>query len=155
MRSKPAPSPVLIVSPTTYSEYGLNESLQVGKKRKSNSLDEVRNAQKLDTVVDGKFPNDRDSEFIFSKVIGSELSHGSRDDLYSRCRMNFLDDILQTEAPQFVDLGLLAINKLNESGVLGTTVTRIQKSMYGFHWTDPDHVFGKAKAVGMSVARSD
>ena len=25
----------------------------------------------------------------------------------------------------------------------------------GFHWSDPDHVFGEASAVRMSVASSD
>ena len=77
IRSKPDPSPVLILSPTISPDFGLSDSFQVGKKLQSTSLDEVRNAQKLDTTVDRKFPNDRDSASVFSKVIIRELSHGS------------------------------------------------------------------------------
>ena len=60
-----------------------------------------------------------------------------------------------TEASQFVDLGILAINILNESGVLGTPNNNIQRPMDWYHWTSPDHVFCEATAVVMSAARSD
>ena len=69
--------------------------------------------------------------------------------------MNLLSNVVQNEAPQFVDLGILAIKKLNKSGVLGTTATIIRRPTDGSHWTDLDHVFGEATAVGMSAARSD
>ena len=59
IRYKPAPYPVLTRIPTIYPACGISGSLQVGMKRQSTSTDEVRNAQKLDTVVDGNFPNDR------------------------------------------------------------------------------------------------
>ena len=52
---KPVPPSVLIGIPTIYPACGISESLQVGKKRKTTSTDKVRKAQKLDTVVDGKF----------------------------------------------------------------------------------------------------
>ena len=125
IRSKPAPSPILIGSPTISPDCGIGGILQVGKKRQSTSPDKVSNAQKLDTVVDGKLSNDRGSATIVIKVIGRKLSRSSRNDLYSRCRMKFSSNIVQTEAPQFVDLGLLAINTFNESDVLGTTDTSI------------------------------
>ena len=125
VRSKPYPSPVLVLSLTISPACGISGSLQVERKQQSTSPDEVRNSQKLDTVVDGKLPDDRDSASVFSKVISRELSHGSRDDLYLRCRMNFLINVVQKEAPQFVYLGLPAINTLDEIGFLGTPVTRI------------------------------
>ena len=37
-----------------------------------------RNTQKLDAVVDGKFPDDLYSASIFSKLIGNKLSDGIR-----------------------------------------------------------------------------
>ena len=83
------------------------------------------NTQKLDAVVDGKLPDDLDSASIFSKIIGQIISDGSRYDLYSRFRMKFTVNIFQTQAQHFMDLGLLAINKLNESVVFGTTATSI------------------------------
>ena len=81
VRSKPAPSPVLIRSPTMFPVCFLIGSLQVGKKWQSTSPYEVRNTQKLDTAVDRKLPDDWDSVFFFNKVIGREISHGSSDNL--------------------------------------------------------------------------
>ena len=54
-----------------------------------------------------------------------------------------------------MDLGLLPVNTLNELGILGTTATRIIRPMDGSHWSVPDHLFGRATAAGISVARSD
>ena len=125
VRSNPDPSPVLIVSGTTFPPCGLSWSLQVVKKRKSTSSAVIRNAQTSDAVVDSNLLDDQDSASIFSKVIGHKLSNGSSDDLYLRCRMNFARNVFQTEAPKFVDLGLPTINTLNESGVFGTLFTKI------------------------------
>ena len=72
----------------------------------------IRNAQKLDAVVDGKFPDDQDCAPVFSKVVGHKLSHGSSNKVYLRCRMNFSSNIVKTKAPQFVDLGFTDINEL-------------------------------------------
>ena len=69
--------------------------------------------------------------------------------------MNFLSNFVQTLAPQFVDLGLLSITILNESGALGTPVTRIRRPTDGYNWSAPGHVFGGATAVGMSAEKSD
>ena len=79
----------------------------------------------MDAVVDGKLPDDLDSASIFSNVIGHKISDGSRYDLYLQCTMNFAGDVLQNQAPQFMYLGLLAINTLIESGVVGTPAARI------------------------------
>ena len=97
--SKPAPSQVLIGSPTISPSCGIIESLQVGNKQQSTSLDEVRNTQKLDTSVDIKLPDDRDYAYIPSKVIGSDPPHDSSDNLYLRCWKNFSSNVVQTEAP--------------------------------------------------------
>ena len=88
--SKRSPSPILIGSTTIYPACVISGRLKVGNKRQSTSPDEVRNAQNVDTVVDGKLPNNRDYASVFGKVIGCKLSHGSIDDLYPRYRMNFL-----------------------------------------------------------------
>ena len=109
----------------------------------------------MDAVVDGNLPDDRYSASFFRKLIGHKISHGSSDDLYLRCRMNFLSNVVQTEAPQSVDLGIPAINTLNENGVFGTPSTRIRSPTYGSHWAVPDHVFGEVTAFGISAARSD
>ena len=145
----------MIGSPTASPDCGLSGSLHLGNKRQSTSQEKIRNAQKLDTAVDKNFPDDKDSASVFGNVIGRELFHGSSNGLYLRCRMNFSSHIIQTEAPQFVDLGLPAVNTSNKFGILGTLATRIRMLEDGSHWSAPDHVFGEATAVIMSVARSD
>ena len=83
------------------------------------------NTQNLDAVVDGKFPNDLDYASIFSKSISHKLSDSYSNDLYSRCRINFANDSVQTQALNFMDLGIPAISILNKSGVLSTPATSI------------------------------
>ena len=115
--------PVLIggigVSPSS----GHSGILQVFNKRKSTVSEKIGDTLKLDTFVDRKFPDDKDSASIFSKVIGCELSHGSISDLYSRCQMDFASNVVQTETKYFVELGLQAVNTSNDIGILGTSLT--------------------------------
>ena len=113
------------------------------------------NDQKLDTSIDRNLPDDQDYASISRKVISLELSHGSSTDLYSRCPMEFASNVVQTKAPQFVDLGLPAVNISDEFSILGTPVTRIIRPTDGSHWSAPDHVFGEETVVGMSAARLD
>ena len=107
----------------------------------------------MDAVVNGKLPNGLDSASIFSKVVGHKLSDGSIDDLYLRYRMNFVGDVIQTQTPQFMDLGLSTINALDESSVLSTPAIRIQRPMYESHWSAPYYFFGEATSVGISEAK--
>ena len=79
---------------------------------------------------------------------------GSSRDLYTRCRMNFADDTVQTHTSQFINLGFLTINALDEICALSTPATRIQQPMGAAHWSALDHVFGEASAVEMSAAKS-
>ena len=146
---------VLLGRPTVSPSCGISGRSQVGKTRESTSQDEIRNAQKLDTAVDIKLPDDWYSESVFIKVIGRELSHISNDDLYLRCWMNFLSNVVQTEAPQFVIFGIPAFNTSNEFIILRTPATRFKMPMGRYHWSASDRVFGKATLVRMSAARSD
>ena len=68
--------------------------------------------------------------------------------------MKFLSNVVQTEAPQFVDLGLLTINTSNDLSLLVTPATRIRRPTDGYHWSMTDRVFGEATSVIMNVARS-
>ena len=69
--------------------------------------------------------------------------------------MNFVADLFQTQAPQFMDIGLLTINALDESSGLGTPATRIQRPTDGAHWSAPNHNFGETIAIGVSDTKSD
>ena len=109
----------------------------------------------MDISVDIKLPDDWDSESIFRKVIVSELFHGSNSDIYLHFRIDYVSIVVQTEAPQFVDLGLLDVNTLDEFSILCNPTTRIIRSMDVFHMSALNHVFGEATMVGINVARSD
>ena len=69
--------------------------------------------------------------------------------------MNFVADVVQTQAPQFMDLGLSPINTLNENDVPSTPANRILWLTYGSHWSAPDHVFGEATSIVTSASNSD
>ena len=85
---------------------------------------------KLDTYVDRKLSDGRDSASIFSKVIGRELSHGSIANLYLRHWMDFVSNVVQIEASHFVDLGIPVVNISDEVNILGTPTTGIRRLMY-------------------------
>ena len=146
-----APSTLLVGIVSTSPTCGLSRSLQVDKKRKYMSPGLGRNTQKLDAVIDGKFLDDLDSASILSKVICHKLSDSISGDLYLRCRTNFTNYPVQTQAPNFMDLGILYINTLNESSVLGNFASSIQNPTEIYHLSAPDNIFGEATAVGMST----
>ena len=73
------PSPVLIRKIATPPSCGLSASQQVANKQQSTSPASVQHTQKLDAVVDRKFPDDLDSASIFIKLIGHKtLQHLER-----------------------------------------------------------------------------
>ena len=129
-------------------------SQQVANKRQSTSPGLVVQTQKLNAVLDVKLPDDLDSAYIFSKLISHKLSHTSSSDLYTRCRMNLAADPIQTQTPQFMDMGFLTINALGESSGISTPATRIRRSPDSAHWSAPNLVFGETTAVGVSEAKS-
>ena len=67
--------------------------------------------------------------------------------------MNLTEDPVQTQTPQFVDLGISAINALDEGSGLSPPATRIQSPMYGDYLSAPNHIFGETTAVRVSKAK--
>ena len=107
LRSPRGNSPVLIVSiavPPTRGRSGISDILN---KWQYISPSISRNTQKFDTSVDGNLADDGDSTYIFGKVLGQELPDSISYDIYSRCRKDFTSNIVSTEAPNLVNLGLL------------------------------------------------
>ena len=119
------PSPVLIGIVATPPPCGLNARRQVENKRQSTSTALDGHTPKLDAVFDGKLPDDLDSASIFSKVICHKLSDSSSGDIYLRCRIDFASYPVQTQTPQFMDMGFSTINALDKSSGHSTPTTRI------------------------------
>ena len=99
------------------------------------------------------FSENGDSTSIFLKIIGRGLSHSSSSNLYLRCQVDFASNTVGTKAPHFVDFGLPAVNASDEVNIFGTPNTRTRRPIDGSHWSDPDHVSGKATSVGISATR--
>ena len=131
IRSPQANSPVLIggisVSPTR----GNSGILEVLNKRQSTSQSSSSNTQNFDTSVDRKLANDGYSTSIFSKIISRELSHSPSADFYFWCCMDFTNKAVGTEAQNFVDLEILAVNALDEFNTFSTPATRIRGKTEG------------------------
>ena len=99
---------------------GLNMIQEVGNERQSTFPGLVRQSQKLDAVVDRKLSNDWDLTSISIKEIGDKISEGSSWDLYMHSRIKFASDFVQTHILQFLDMGFLTINALDEVSELIT-----------------------------------
>ena len=149
------PSPVLIEIVGTYPTCGINVSQQVANKRQSTSPGLVGHTQNLDTVVDGKLPDNFDSTSIFRNMIGHRLYDVSSPDVYIRCRMNFAADPVQTQTPQSMVMGFSIITSLDEISGLGNPATRIRRPADGAHWSTPNHFFCSTTAVGLSKVEYD
>ena len=69
--------------------------------------------------------------------------------------MNPVEYPVQTQTPQFVDLGLVNINALDEGSGFSTHDTIIRRPMYGDHWSVPNHIFGETTVVRVSEEKFD
>ena len=99
----------------------INLRQEVDNIWKSTPPDLVRQSQKFDAAVDGKFSNNPDSMTIFMKILGEKISNSSIQDLYTICRMNLTADPVQTlTKPQFIDLGIFTIGALDKGSGLST-----------------------------------
>ena len=85
-----------------------------------------------------------------------KISNSSIWYLYMCCQMNFAEDPANAPSPQFVGFGISNINALDKGASLWTPATRFLSPTDVAHWSAPDHIFWKIKAVGDSVsAKSD
>ena len=65
-----------------------------------------RDAQTLDTYINGIYSKDRNPAPTWSKAIGCKFTDESSADVNLRSRMNLTRDAVITESPNFVNLGL-------------------------------------------------
>ena len=66
-----------------------------------------------------------------------------------------MSNAVGTEAPNFVDLGILVVNTSDEFNTFGAPAIRVRRLTDGTQWSAPDHVFGEATVFVMSGTRSE
>ena len=113
--------PVLIGGNTIFPTGGIMGIQEIVIMHGSTGSVEIRDTQKLDTSINRNLAKNGDSKPIFSKAIGRELSHDSSADIYLRCRVEFMRNAMRTEAPDFMHLGILAVNAFDEIRSFGTS----------------------------------
>ena len=83
------------------------------------------------------------------------MSHDSSADIYLLYRVDLKSNSVGTIAPNFMHLGLPAINASDELKSFGTPTTRFGRPTDGSNWSVMGHVFGEVTEVGMSGTRSE
>ena len=124
-------------------------------RRQSTPPSVSRKNQKFDTSVDRNLADDGYYTSIFRKLLGQELSYSLCANIYLRCWLDFTSNVVGTEAPNFVRLGLLAVNASDEFNTFIAPTTRLIRTTYRSHWYASVHVLGEAKSVGMIRTRSE
>ena len=132
---------------------GHSEIQDIFNKQQSTSPSVSINAQNFDTSVDRYLANDGNSIAIFRKLLGCELSGSLSTNIYLRCQVDFTNNTIRTKAPDFMHLGIPAVNASDEFNALVPLATIVSRPTNGSHWSVPGHAFGEAKAFGMSGAR--
>ena len=134
--------PIMIGYGTSFSPTRRG-SQEIGSPSGSIGPQEVRDAQQLDTSINGIYDKHRDPAPNFSKVIGRKLSEKSSANICSRCRMNLTRDSVFTESPNFMNLGLSYDHTSDELGSVSIPTKKIGRSTDGSNWLLPDHLIGE------------
>ena len=137
------------VSPT---RTGIQEIVR--PKRPTGSV-EVRNTQMFNTSINGNSAKKEDPTPTFSKLIGRELSHDSRVDIYLRCPVNFTHYAVGTESPNFMNLGISSVHTSDELRSFIIPDTRITRPVDGSNWILSGHLIGEVTESRMSGMRSE
>ena len=117
---------------------------------------DLRDSNKLDTSIDGKFTNNLVAPPIFTDVVSDKLSNSSSWYLYGHIGMKLVADTVNSMTPQFVDLRFSTIDTLDKGDSIYTPANRVGKATNVAHWSAMDHIFGESTVVGEAVsAKSD
>ena len=135
-------SPLNITTPQTTDAAHSNAQIIQTPRHVSWTVRDGNTPGDCNVSVRSPFSNDGDSKSIFSNVIGRELSDSPRVDIYLRCWVDLMSNTVRTEAPNFMDLGIPAVNASDGFNAFGTPTNRIIRPLDGPHWPAPDHVFG-------------
>ena len=106
----------------------------IGSPRRSIGPQEVRNAEPLDTSMNGTSSKHRDPAPTWSKLISSKFSNKSISDVYLHCQTNLVRDTFLRKIPNFMDLGMLLVHTKDELGSIFIPTTIIGFPTHGSNW---------------------
>ena len=109
-------------------------------------LQEVRNAQPLDTSIHGISSKHRYPAPTFSKVIGCRFSDKYRTYIYLRFHMNLTRDSVLAKSPKFMNLGLSSVHTLDKLMAVFIPTTSIGMPADGSNWIPPGNIIGEVTA---------
>ena len=115
----------------------------------------IRDAQPLDTSINGIYSEHMDSAPIFRKVIGRKFKGESSANVNSRCRINFGSDAVLTESPNFVNLGLASVHTPDKLGSVFIPTTRIGMQTDGSNWLPTSNCIGEVTLDKVSRTGSE
>ena len=102
-----------------------------------------RDAQPLDTYINGIYYEHRDPAPTWSEVIGHKFTNKSSADVNLRCRMNLTRDAVLTKIPNFMNMGLSSVPTLDELGSIFIRTTITVMPADGSNCIPPGHCIGK------------
>ena len=103
----------------------------------------IRDAQPLDTYINGIYSKHRDPAPNWIKVSGRKFTEKSSPNINSRFRMNLTRDDVLTESPNVVNLDILSVHTSNELGSVFIPTTRIGTPTEGSNWLPPGYCIGE------------
>ena len=115
---------------------------------------EVMNSQPFHTPSNENPPKNGYPTPTFSKVIGRKLSNNPSADIYLRCQMNFTRDAIINKSPNFMNLGLSAVNTSNELRPFSILTIRTGSPIDGSNCLPPGYLIGEVTAARMIRTRS-
>ena len=101
----------------TAPPFGLIVILKIGNIRKSATPD-LRDSDKLETSIDGKFTNNLFEMPIFTDLISEKLFTSSSQYLYARLGMHLMVDPINSMTPKFGNLGFYTVDALDKGAGL-------------------------------------
>ena len=114
----------------------------------------TRNAEKLKTSIDGFFADDRVLKPIFSNVVGCKFADNCIVNVNLPCRMNSGSNVVFTQNPNFINLGIASVNTTDKLGSIRNPTTRVGRPTSRSNRIRHGHDIEEATSDRVSETRS-
>ena len=115
----------------------------------------IRDAQPLNTSINGIYSKNMGPSPTWIKVVGQKFTKESSADVKLHCWKNFGSDAIHTKSTTFVNLGLASVHTSDEIGSVFIPTTRIRLPTDGSNWLPTSHRIGKVTDDRLSRTGSE